>query len=229
MNEPSNRSASREDLRRYLQFLKRAGFLYLVPSEKQQQDQASRQARAQQLNVLHQRAIQCTLCRLAKERKHVVFGEGNPDADLMFVGEAPGADEDQQARPFVGRSGRLLDEMMQEVGLRREDVFICNILKCRPPENRDPEPEEITSCEPYLRAQIDLIQPSVIVALGRYAAQCLSGDKTGITKMRGTFQLYHEVKMMPTFHPAAVLRNMNQRTLVVDDLRRAVEEAQRLS
>ena len=229
MHEASKQSVSREDLRRYLQFLKRAGFLYLVPSEKKQQDQSSRQARAQQLEVLHQRAIPCTLCRLAKERKHVVFGEGNPDADLMFVGEAPGSEEDQQGRPFVGRSGRLLDEMMLEVGIRREDVYICNILKCRAPENRDPEPEEIASCEPYLRAQIDLIKPLVIIALGRYAAHCLSGDKTGISKMRGTFQLYHDVKLMPTFHPAAILRDMNQRTLVVDDLRRALDEARRLA
>ena len=153
----------------------------------------------------------------------MVFGEGNPDADVMFVGEAPGAEEDRLNRPFVGRSNKLLDSMMAEVGLRREDVFIGNVIKCRPPGNRDPEPIEIQTCEPYLLGQIDLIQPRVIVTLGRFAAHCLTGEKTGIMRMRGQFHQYHNVKLMPTLHPAAVLRNMGHHATVVGDLLRAVE------
>ncbi|MFW6255547.1 MAG: uracil-DNA glycosylase, partial [Candidatus Sumerlaeota bacterium] len=178
--------------------------------------------RADQLEQLRADAVQCQKCRLCEERTHVVFGEGNPNAGIMFIGEAPGADEDRQARPFVGRAGKLLNQMMEEVGLKREDVFIGNMLKCRPPGNRDPQPDELDTCEPWLLSQIDLIQPSIIITLGRFAAQRLTGESTGIMKMRGSFYRYHDTKLMPLLHPAAVLRNMNHYKDTVDDLRRAL-------
>lgn len=205
----------------YLRFLKEAGFEYL---EKPPHGVGpSGHARVEQLEALRLKTSTCTLCQLAGGRQHVVFGEGNPNADLLFVGEAPGAQEDAQGRPFVGRAGQLLDKMMTEVGLERADVFIANVIKCRPPNNRDPEQQEMDTCEPYLRAQIDLIQPKVIVALGRFAAHRLTGETTPIGRMRGHFYSYHDVKLMPTMHPAAVLRNPNRREDVVADLRRAVE------
>lgn len=211
----------KENVRNYLKFLKKAGFLYLVPSG--EADRSSAHSRAECLEALRVECIQCVRCRLSQGRTHVVFGEGNPDADVMFVGEAPGAQEDKDARPFVGRAGKLLNSMMEEVGLRREDVFIANIIKCRPPDNRDPEPDEIETCEPYLVGQIDLIQPKVIVTLGRFAAHTLTQVSTPITRMRGQFFLYNNVKLMPTLHPAAVLRRMTYRADVVSDLRRAAE------
>lgn len=214
----------KEDVRNYLNFLKKAGFLYLVPSG--DSPRFSAHSRAECLEALRLETAQCVKCKLSgMGRTRVVFGEGNPNADIMFVGEAPGAEEDRLGRPFVGRSGKLLDSMMTEVGLRREDVFIANIIKCRPPKNRDPEPDEIACCEPYLMGQIDLIEPKVIVTLGRFAAHCLTRTTTPITQMRGQFFLYHDVKLMPTLHPAAVLRNMNYHADVVGDLRRAVEAA----
>ena len=213
----------KEDIRNYLKFLKKAGFLYLVPNA--DAPHSSAHSRFECLEALRLECAKCVKCRLSQGRTHVVFGEGNPDADIMFVGEAPGADEDRQGRPFVGRSGKLLNSMMEEVGLRREDVFIANIIKCRPPDNRDPQPDEIQCCEPYLMGQIDLIEPKVIITLGRFAAHCLTRTSTPITRMRGQFFLYHNVKLMPTLHPAAVLRNMNYHADVVSDLRRAFEAA----
>lgn len=212
---------ARQDVMNYLAFLKRAGFSCLVPSGKKGNHSAHE--RAEKLEILKSKVTKCMACKLSGGRSHVVFGEGNPDADIMFVGEGPGHDEDVQGRPFVGRSGKLLDQMMGEVGLRREDVFIANVVKCRPPENRNPEPDEIAECEPFLLAQIELVQPKVIIALGAVASHCLMRNTTPITQMRGKFFLYHEVKLMPTLHPAAVLRNMNYYKSVVEDLRRAVD------
>ncbi|HNY27440.1 MAG TPA: uracil-DNA glycosylase [Candidatus Sumerlaeota bacterium] len=224
---PPDPAHFKEDVRNYLKFLQKAGFLYLTPNAKGEEAEwegaGSPHARCEQLETLRSEVIQCCRCPLATQgRTHVVFGEGDPNADLMFVGEGPGADEDAQARPFVGRSGQLLTQMIQDVGLRREQVFIANIIKCRPPGNRDPLPNEIEACEPYLRQQIDLIQPRVIVALGRFAAHTLTGETTSITRMRGQFYQYQNVKLMPTLHPAAVLRNMNYLPEVVADIRRAV-------
>jgi DNA polymerase len=179
--------------------------------------------RTEKLEQMRAEAVQCVKCRLCEGRTHVVFGEGSPNADILFVGEGPGAEEDRLARPFVGRSGKLLDQMMTEVGLRREDVFIANVVKCRPPENRDPQPDEMDACEPWLLRQIELIQPRMIITLGRFAAHRLTGLDTGITQMRGCFYRYHDVKLMPMLHPAAVLRNMNHYAQSVEDLRRAVE------
>ena len=152
----------------------------------------------------------CERCALSKTRTRVVFGAGNADADLMFVGEAPGAEEDRQGLPFVGRAGGLLNQMLEGIEMSREDVFIANVLKCRPPGNRDPQPVEIESCEPYLAQQVQLIEPRVVCTLGNFATKLLTGSPTGITKVRGTPQ-GHElggrtVFVMPLFHPAAALR-----------------------
>jgi DNA polymerase len=166
--------------------------------------------RRRRLVELYREAADCQRCPLAATRNTVVFGSGNADADLMFIGEAPGAEEDRQGLPFVGRAGGLLTELLAGIGLRREDVFVANVLKCRPPGNRDPQPEEIESCRPYLYGQVELIQPTVIATLGNFATKLLTGSPAGITKVRGTPQIRRvgdrEVFLVPQFHPAAALR-----------------------
>jgi uracil-DNA glycosylase len=151
----------------------------------------------------------CTKCPLAEGRTTVVFGTGDPDANLMFVGEAPGFNEDKQGKPFVGQAGKLLDKLLDEIGMTRKDVFIANVLKCRPPGNRDPQPAEIEACEGHLFRQIELIEPRVICSLGNFATKLLSGSPQGITKVRGTPQLHEiggrNVFLYPIFHPAAAL------------------------
>jgi len=149
----------------------------------------------------------CRRCKLCQGRKQIVFGSGNPRARLVFVGEGPGAEEDAQGLPFVGPAGQLLTKMIQAMGLRRDEVYICNVVKCRPPGNRNPEPDEIAACEPFLRAQLHGIRPEVVVALGKFAAQTLLRDSTPITRMRGQWRVYEGMKLMPTFHPAYLLRN----------------------
>lgn len=152
-------------------------------------------------------ALACTGCRLSGSRQQVVFGMGDPQADLMFVGEGPGAQEDQQGLPFVGRSGKLLDRLMaEEMGLTRETAYIANVVKCRPPENRDPKPDEIAACRPFLEQQIELIDPAVIVTLGNFAAKLLLDTTVGITKLRGRAYSWAGRVLVPTLHPAAVLR-----------------------
>lgn len=167
-------------------------------------------ARREELVALYKEVSKCTKCPLHETRTKAVFGAGNADADLMFVGEAPGAEEDRQGLPFVGRAGQLLNQLLEEIGLSREDVFIANVLKSRPPGNRDPQPTEIAACEPYLFEQVRLIEPRVVCTLGNFATKLLTGSPTGITKVRGTPQA-HElggrmVFMLPLFHPAAALR-----------------------
>jgi uracil-DNA glycosylase len=166
--------------------------------------------RREGLVELFKEVQKCTRCPLHETRTNAVFGAGNADADLMFVGEAPGAEEDRQGLPFVGRAGQLLNQMLEEIGLSREDVFIANVLKSRPPGNRDPLPLEIGACEPYLFEQVRLIEPRVVCTLGNFATKLLSGSPAGITKVRGTPQV-HElggriVYLLPLFHPAAALR-----------------------
>jgi DNA polymerase len=152
-------------------------------------------------------ASTCTRCPLAAGRTQVVFGMGDPHADLIFIGEGPGAEEDRQGLPFVGRSGQLLDKLMlEELGITRERVYIANVVKCRPPDNRDPRPEEITACRPYLEQQLDLIQPSVLVTLGKFAGQLLLDSTVGITKLRGHDYPYRGAVLIPTLHPAYALR-----------------------
>jgi uracil-DNA glycosylase len=152
-------------------------------------------------------AAGCERCKLAAGRLTVVFGTGDPNADLMFVGEGPGAEEDKQGLPFVGRAGELLNRIIQAIDLARGEVYIANIVKCRPPGNRDPEPDEVAACRGYLERQIALVQPRVLVALGRVAAQCLLGTDTPIGKLRGQWYTVQGVPTMVTFHPAALLRN----------------------
>jgi DNA polymerase len=162
----------------------------------------------------------CTRCKLASGRTHIVFGSGNPAAELMFVGEAPGADEDAQGLPFVGRAGQLLTRIIESIGMRREDVYICNILKCRPPGNRNPEGDEMAACEPFLFRQIEAVKPKVICALGLFGVQTLLRTKEAIGKLRGRFYDYRGVKLMPTFHPAYLLRNPYEKRKVWEDVQK---------
>ena len=166
----------------------------------------------------------CTRCKLHGGRSTLVFGVGNPAAELMFVGEGPGAEEDRRGEPFVGRAGELLDKMIGAMGFRREEVYIANVVKCRPPDNRDPEPDEIDACEPFLKAQIAAIRPRVIVALGRFAVQTLLRDTTPISRLRGAWRAYEGVRLMPTFHPAYLLRNPAEKRKAWEDLQLVMRE-----
>ena len=175
--------------------------------------------RREALIALYREVQACKLCPLHETRTRVVFGNGNADADLMFVGEAPGMHEDQQGIPFVGRAGRLLDELLREVGLSREQVFVCNVLKSRPPGNRDPQPDEISACRPYLDAQVELIEPRVICTLGNFATKLLTRSQRGITGVHGRAQVHElggrTVRVFPLYHPAAALRS----TKTLEELR----------
>jgi DNA polymerase len=166
----------------------------------------------------------CTRCRLAETRTQVVFGVGSPEADLMFVGEAPGFHEDKQGFPFVGQAGKLLDRLLAGIGLSREDVYVANVLKCRPPGNRDPVPDEIESCEPHLFRQIELIQPTVIATLGNFATKLLSGKQAGITRVHGQAQQTtvggSTVTLYPLYHPAAALYTPSMLQVLEEDFRR---------
>ncbi len=165
----------------------------------------------------------CTRCKLAPLRTNLVFGVGDPNAQLMFVGEAPGADEDARGEPFVGRAGQLLTDIIERgMGLSRSQVYICNVIKCRPPDNRNPEPDEVESCEPFLVRQIELVKPRVIVGLGTFAVQAVLKVKTPISKLRGTWQEVRGVAMMPTFHPAYLLRNPADKRLVWADIQQVM-------
>jgi len=160
----------------------------------------------------------CQRCPLHQTRNKLVFGEGNPGADLVFVGEAPGGDEDIQGRPFVGRAGQLLTKIIKAMGLTRKEVYICNILKCRPPGNRNPKPEEIRACEPFLIKQLQAIRPEVICALGTFAAHRLLNTDVPISLLRGKFHSYQGIKFMPTYHPAYLLRNPGAKKQVWEDV-----------
>ena len=166
---------------------------------------------------------QCRKCQLSKTRNKVVFGDGDMHAKLMFVGEAPGYDEDRKGLPFVGEAGMLLTKIIEAMGLKRKDVYICNILKCRPPSNRNPLPEEISLCIEYLHKQIDQIQPKVICGLGKVASQALLNTSTTITKLRGNWQEFRGVKFMPTYHPAYLLRNPKDKKLVWQDMKQIMK------
>jgi uracil-DNA glycosylase len=163
----------------------------------------------------------CRRCTLCQARTHIVFGEGSPQARVVFVGEGPGAEEDRSGRPFVGPAGELLTRMIEACGWRRDEVYICNIVKCRPPGNRDPEPGEVEACRPFLEGQLRALAPEVIVSLGRPATSALLGRSVSITQLRGRWQQWREIPLMPTFHPAYVLRNytLQTRQQVWDDLK----------
>ena len=182
---------------------------------------ATAEQRREQLVALFKEVSACTKCPLHETRTRTVFGAGNADAELMFVGEAPGADEDRQGLPFVGRAGQLLNQLLEEVGLSREQVFIANVLKSRPPGNRDPQPAEIAACEPYLFEQVRLIEPKVVCTLGNFATKLLTGSPVGITKVRGTPQVHElggrTVFLLPLLHPAAALRTLAMKELLRGD------------
>ncbi len=177
------------------------------------------------LAVIREDLGDCTRCKLHDKRQNIVFGVGDPQASLMFVGEAPGADEDRKGEPFVGRAGQLLDKMIAAMGWTRDTVYIANVLKCRPPGNRDPEPDEIEQCEPFLFRQIESIAPKVIVTLGRPATHLLLKTKAPISRIRGKFQLYDgHIKVMPTFHPAYLLRSPDKKRDAWSDLQTVIAE-----
>lgn len=207
--------------------------LLVSPAAKTDAPPLDPQAKAAAFAALRERALACVKCpHLAASRKNVVFGVGNPDAQLMFVGEAPGADEDAQGEPFVGRAGELLTKIIQATGLKRGDVYIANILKCRPNTpgqsagNRKPTPDEMATCIPYLHEQIDLIRPRVLVALGATAVEGLLGKTIGITKLRGTWKTYRGIPLMPTYHPAYLLRNqaVSEKRKVWEDMLQVMEK-----
>jgi len=164
-------------------------------------------ANATSLVELEEQICECVKCPLGQTRTKFVFGVGNPNADLVLVGEAPGADEDAQGEPFVGRAGQLLNKILEAIGFRREDVYICNILKCRPPNNRDPQPSEVEHCEPYLWKQLELMNPKLILCLGRISGQVLLRTTASLAQLRGKVHDYRGIKLMVTYHPAALLRN----------------------
>lgn len=176
------------------------------------------------LGDLRKEVTRCARCDLHKTRQNVVFGSGNPRAKLMFVGEAPGQDEDIQGLPFVGRAGQLLTKIVEAMGLKRSDVYIANILKCRPPNNRIPLPTEILACEDNVKKQIEIIAPDVICTLGKFASQTLLRTETPISVLRGSFREYHGIKVMPTFHPAYLLRNPQDKKLVWEDMKKILRE-----
>ncbi|MHC4571724.1 MAG: uracil-DNA glycosylase [Planctomycetota bacterium] len=202
------------------------------PPEQQQQDHAVLTNAAEELEKIADEVRKCCKCGLGSSRTNAVPGEGNPNARIFFVGEGPGADEDAQGRPFVGRAGKLLDKVIIACGLKRSEVFIGNILKCRPPDNRDPRPDEIISCLPYLQRQIEIINPEIIVALGAHAARTLLNTNKSIGQLRGQFHEYYAglgrppIKLMATYHTAYLLRNYSQenRKRVWEDMKKVLTE-----
>ncbi len=178
--------------------------------------------KAKKLNALHQEIGDCKRCPLHQGRNNIVFGEGNPDAKLMFIGEGPGEEEDLQGRPFVGRAGEVLTSLIKNLGLKREEVYIANVVKCRPPMNRAPKPEEQKACLVFLRKQIEIIKPQVIVTLGDVATKALLQTRSGITSVRGRVFEYKGIKVVPTFHPAYLLRNPSRKRLTWNDVQKAL-------
>jgi len=192
----------------------------MKPSDPQDEDRDLGAPRgAAGLQLVREELGDCKRCKLCTTRTNIVFGVGNPDAHLVFVGEAPGADEDAQGEPFVGKAGQLLTKMIEAMGYARGDVYICNVLKCRPPGNRNPEPDEVASCEPFLKKQLGAIRPRIIVALGKFAVQCLLRDDSPISRLRGNLRTYEGIPLMPTFHPAYLLRDPSKKKLAWDDLK----------
>lgn len=188
------------DAKRFLTALKNMGVDGYVFAEKE----------GPTLSELKRTVLACERCALATTRKSVVFGEGNPKADIVFVGEAPGEEEDNQGRPFVGRAGKLLDQLIERIGVKRSDVFICNVLKCRPPGNRDPEPDEAAACKEYLVAQLDIIRPRIICTLGRHAYNTLLETDAPISRIRGKLTTFRGIPLLPTYHPSYLLRSQTK-------------------
>lgn len=211
------------DLRAYLEYLLAAGIETLPRRERPKNEGASSPPAssnmAQSLEAIQRELTDCKRCKLHRSRRTIVFGEGNPRATLMFIGEGPGYDEDVQGRPFVGKAGQLLTRIIESIKLSRQDVYIANIVKCRPPGNRNPEPDEIRACSPFLYRQIDAIRPKIICALGTIAAQTLLDTKASISSLRGKAFNLRGIRVMPTFHPAYLLRNPDGKKAVWKDMK----------
>ena len=216
-----------EDLARELELLREFGFTHLDLGGGQailpvRTDKIVSPPQADLLAELQAIVTVCEKCRLSKSRTQVVYGVGSPTADLMFIGEAPGRDEDIQGEPFVGRAGQLLTDIIKAMKLTRDDVYIANVIKCRPPENRNPEADELDTCRPYIRRQIEIIQPKVIVTLGRFALQSLTEKAFAISAARGQWLDYNGIKVMPTYHPAYLLRNPAAKKEVWADMKKVM-------
>jgi uracil-DNA glycosylase family 4 len=209
------------DLKLYLEYLKKMGIDSIFVSDNSSEEDS--QLKAQTLEEVRKELGDCQRCKLHRTRHTIVFGEGNEKARLMFIGEGPGYDEDVQGRPFVGKAGQLLTKIIQSIRLQREEVYIANIIKCRPPQNRNPEPDEIRSCYPFLLKQIQAIQPKIICALGTFAAQTLLDTQAKITALRGRIFELEGIKVFPTYHPAFLLRNPERKREVWEDMKQIHE------
>jgi len=242
---PMNKSEIIRELKKAMAFYQELGFSYLpVRSEHaigllNRRDRTERQGAeisrpavtgdtvqdsGEALIQLREEIGDCTRCTLCRNRKNIVFGEGSPEAELMFVGEGPGRDEDIQGRPFVGKAGKLLTSLIEKMGMTREGVYIANIVKCRPPNNRDPEEDEIALCRPFVERQIEIIRPKVIITLGRVSTQALLNTRVPISRLRGTFLEHSGIPVMPTFHPAYLLRNPKDKWLTWDDVQKVLKK-----
>lgn len=209
-------------LREWLRFQRRLGALG-VPRTGEGSPPAADTPEGLTLAAIREELGDCRRCKLSQGRTHIVFGEGSPTARLMFVGEGPGEEEDLQGRPFVGPAGQLLNRLLDKLGLRREEVYIANVVKCRPPGNREPEADEVAACLPFLEKQIHCIQPRVIVTLGRVAAHALLKTSTPLTRLRGSWQKFRDIPVMPTFHPSFLLRFPRERFKTWEDMQQVME------
>ena len=217
-----NRNEMIRDLKSYLEYLKGMGIASLPPTSEIKPDDPS-PSRIITLEEVRKELGDCKRCKLHRTRRTIVFGEGNEKATLMFIGEGPGYDEDVQGRPFVGKAGQLLTKIIESINLSREEVYIANIVKCRPPQNRNPEPDEIQSCNPFLMKQIRVIQPKIICALGTFAAQTLLKTDTKISQLRGKLFDLEGITVIPTYHPAFLLRNPERKREVWEDMKKIAE------
>lgn len=236
MDNPDKKSTlawAAKALKEHLQFSRSEGLkqLELLPREQKSPLESSpveisrTEGRPElALEELRRQLAECCCCKLGATRKNLVFGEGDPYASLVFVGEGPGADEDEQGRPFVGRAGKLLNDIIKAMKLQREEVYICNIVKCRPPNNREPESDEIAACLPYLLAQLEIIKPKIIVTLGLPATRTLLKTKEPMNKLRGRFHRYGQALLMPTYHPAYLLRNPADKIKTWQDMQLVMKE-----
>lgn len=212
------------DIRSALEFYEALGYERLPILMQADRSRPVSDTKETAMKLLREEIGDCQRCKLASKRTHIVFGEGNPDARLMFIGEAPGREEDIQARPFVGDAGVLLTRLIEKMGLKREDVYIANVVKCRPPMNRDPEKDEIEQCRRFLESQIDIIMPEIIMSLGRIAAFTLiENEKLKITAIRGRVFDYKGIPLVPTFHPAYLIRNPKDKWLTWNDAQKVLE------
>ncbi len=224
-----NRNEMIRDLKSYLEYLKGMGIVSLPVSDpvsdsvSEIKPEEPSPSRLMVLEEVRKELGDCKRCKLHRTRRTIVFGEGNPKATLMFIGEGPGYDEDVQGRPFVGKAGQLLTKIIESIKLRREEVYIANIVKCRPPQNRNPEHDEIQSCNPFLTKQIRVIQPKIICALGTFAAQTLLKTDTKISDLRGKIFDLEGTKVIPTYHPAFLLRNPERKREVWEDMKKIAE------